>query len=98
MTREFEAVPITPFQQWLADRFACAQARIWVADKTVAQAWADADNKNWMEWLLERLQVIECTCPSNSCPFYKMADLDIDGLRTTYPYESWKYLLPPGIE
>lgn len=47
--------PDTPFQRWLAIQRACGEARVWVGDKTVQQAWAEATEYAWMKFLIGRL-------------------------------------------
>lgn len=91
-------IPDTPFQHWLADLNACRDARVWVGTKTVVEAWAEIDKKDWMEWFLERAGIMTCICPSDSCPFLKVARLDPAEIRTEFSYESWKDRLPSGVE
>ena len=43
----------TPFQTYLESRHACAGARAWVADQTLAQAWATCKRTDWLLWLVE---------------------------------------------
>ncbi len=39
------------FRTWLIENHACAEARKWVGDKTLAQAWAVCHRGDWMRWL-----------------------------------------------
>ena len=41
-------------QEWLRGEGACAEARTWVGDRTLAQAWTECPNGYWMMWLSMR--------------------------------------------
>lgn len=44
--------PDTKFQRWLETHNACLEARMWVGDKTFAQAWDGCDRPDWMFWVV----------------------------------------------
>jgi hypothetical protein len=43
------------FQQQLSNWGACANARKWVGDKTLEEAWEECSRADWMVWLLFRV-------------------------------------------
>jgi hypothetical protein len=47
------AYPDTPTQRYLATLGACAPAREWVADRTLAECWERCTHLDWLQWLVK---------------------------------------------
>jgi len=43
------------FEELLASKGACYEARQWVGNKTIEQAWAECERADWMIWLLGKM-------------------------------------------
>jgi hypothetical protein len=58
---------MTLLQKRLVSMEACEEARTWVAERTLKQAWAECDNPSWMFWFAARMGVdrkliVEAAC------------------------------------
>jgi hypothetical protein len=57
----------TPFQHTLATLDACDEARAWVGEKALAEAWAQCERVDWLHWLTTaaaQRQYDEATAPA----------------------------------
>jgi hypothetical protein len=58
---------MTPLQKRLVSMGACEEARTWVAERTLKQAWAECEDPRWMFWFAARMGVdrkliVEAAC------------------------------------
>lgn len=67
---------VRQFRRFLREKGACSDARKWAYNKTMAEAWRDCENANWLLWLAGAvlgweiatryfrtvLRYLECTC------------------------------------
>lgn len=79
------------FREWLIKHQACEEAREWVGDKTVEQAWAECPRDDWMVWLVDEL-VYFTEAPGFNARFMPLYSNILSQLRTF-----WEELRPSWI-
>lgn len=77
-------LPDTPCQRWLASLNACQPAREWVGEKGIIEALDECDERDWLDWLAEVLDVDtreeDDIYWEATEPFCKARDQEIDRL------------------
>lgn len=68
----------TPLQEALAVLGACQEAREWVGEMTVEEAWVSCTRQAWLRWILTHTGLAVCTCSPDvedglpNCPMTKL--------------------------
>lgn len=88
-----EGIRETDLQRWLAYKAACTQARRWVGDKDIYEAYLTCAHSEWLQWLLERLEFVRCTCDISGednapCALYAFESTPPAAIRERYPVEA----------
>lgn len=87
---DWDSLPDTEFQQWLEREHACYDARKWVHDKTLEQAWAECTYVEWMRWFVYQVGLAQCNCQpawrhTPECAYEKMILISTSqGMRERY--------------